>query len=180
MFNSEDDANFVRLYMIDLPYILEGDIVFHVEIYNMEQCTRLAIRLMTKHGLLTHGWRFGYDRAKTRCGICDYNAKTIKLSVHYVMDTSVAWGDIRNTILHEIAHAIAGYDASHGEVWKQAALSIGCNGSTCNTKWKGVYANYRLWCHCRRVDVLRYRLSSKFKKGVCAYCKTMNISKLKK
>lgn len=142
----------------------------------MEQCTSLALRLMKKHGLIAKGWKFGYDRAKSRCGVCDYNGRIIKLSKYYVMDKSVHWRDIKNTILHEIAHAIAGYEAAHDANWRRVAVAIGCSGSTCNTVWKGATANYRFWCNCKRVDVLRYRLTEKFKKGVCASCKTMNIS----
>lgn len=141
-------------------------------------CTNVAHKLMKRHGLTERGWKFGYDRAKSRCGVCDYNNRTIKLSSYYVKDMSGNLGDIRNTILHEIAHAIAGYDAAHNECWKRVAVSIGCTGTTCNTVWKGASAKYKVWCNCKKVDVLRYRLSKKIKSCVCASCRTMNIRRV--
>merc|ERR1711964_110891 len=39
---------------------------------------------------------------------------------------------IKNTLLHEIAHAIAGQEHHHDKVWKKIALSIGCNGERCS------------------------------------------------
>ena len=38
---------------------------------------------------------------------------------------------MRETILHEIAHALAPRGAGHGPVWRALAQSIGCNGSRC-------------------------------------------------
>ena len=43
---------------------------------------------------------------------------------------------IKNTILHEIAHAIVGYGVSaHGSEWKRMAMSIGCNGQRCSSRF---------------------------------------------
>ena len=36
--------------------------------------------------------------------------------------------DLRNIILHEIAHILVGYDAAHGIVWKNKCIEIGGNG----------------------------------------------------
>ena len=33
--------------------------------------------------------------------------------------------DVRNTIVHEVAHAIAGYQAGHGPIWKAKARELG-------------------------------------------------------
>lgn len=144
----------------------------------MNKYEKLALHLMKKHNLVAEGWTFGFDNAKTRCGVCDFTNKIIKLSKHYVKDPTISWRNVQNTILHEIAHVIAGYEAGHGNTWKRIAASIGCDGSTCNSAWKGALANYKLWCNCRRVNVTRYRLSAKFKSCVCATCKTMHIAKM--
>ena len=39
--------------------------------------------------------------------------------------------NVKNTLLHEIAHALAGHEHNHDEVWKATARSIGCDGCRC-------------------------------------------------
>jgi hypothetical protein len=39
--------------------------------------------------------------------------------------------EVRDTILHEIAHALAPPGAGHGAKWQAVALSIGCSGRRC-------------------------------------------------
>lgn len=38
----------------------------------------------------------------------------------------------RNTVLHEIAHIIAGARHGHDDVWKRIAMNIGCTGERCH------------------------------------------------
>jgi plasmid stabilization system protein ParE len=38
---------------------------------------------------------------------------------------------VRDTILHEVAHALAGPKAKHGPVWREVAVRIGCSGRRC-------------------------------------------------
>ncbi len=35
---------------------------------------------------------------------------------------------MRNTILHEIAHALTGHKAGHNAEWRNMAIAIGCDG----------------------------------------------------
>jgi hypothetical protein len=39
--------------------------------------------------------------------------------------------EVRDTILHEIAHALAGARAGHGPAWVATALRIGCSAERC-------------------------------------------------
>lgn len=89
----------------------------------------MAAELMAEHGLTEKGWRFNWDKAVRRFGACHYGLKQITLSraLTELNDEAV----IRNTILHEIAHAIAGNAAGHGYLWKAHAIRIGCNGERC-------------------------------------------------
>lgn len=136
----------------------------------------LARDLMREHGALDqHGWRFAFDRAKMRAGQCDYSAKIISLSKHYVAEPSVPFEDIRNTILHEIAHALAGDAAGHGPEWKRVALSIGCDGSRYNHVWYGARKAWKIYCDCGHVKTRRHRITAKFRDGVCARCHTMHV-----
>lgn len=87
----------------------------------------LARSLMNQHGL--QDWTFTYDHAKCRAGICRYSRKTIQLSIHFVQRNSDE--EITDTILHEIAHAIAGYKAGHGPEWKAVCRRIGAKPIRC-------------------------------------------------
>ena len=129
----------------------------------------LACTLMLKFGL--EGWKFKYDRCKTICGSCHYNTREIHLSKYYAGDPDVSTSDIVNTILHEIAHALAGYDAGHGTIWKTIAESIGCDAQVCNHTWQGVPAKYVITCPCGSVYATRHRISSRLKGRKCRCCK---------
>lgn len=135
----------------------------------------LATDLLRLHGLTERGWRFELDRAKSRCGICYFDSKIISVSRNYVEEPTVPFDDIKNTILHEIAHAIAGHTAGHGDHWKQVARSIGCNGNTYNSVWKGVEKKYNIHCKCGKINLRRHRVSPNLRRKVCSACKTLLI-----
>lgn len=82
----------------------------------------LAEDLIAQH--LEPGWTFDFDHARRRAGQCRFDLRRITLSRHlaarYDDDTN------RQTILHEIAHALAGHAAGHGPRWKAVAISLGC------------------------------------------------------
>lgn len=94
---------------------------------NLIQAERMARKLMLDHGL--YGWNFKWDNAARRFGQCNYSTATIsmsrKLTVQRTEDA------VRNTILHEIAHALTP-GAGHGPRWRAKALAIGCNGKRCS------------------------------------------------
>ncbi|WP_345544889.1 SprT-like domain-containing protein [Microbacterium jejuense] len=77
---------------------------------------------------LDPSWTFGFDNAKRRAGLCDYTHKRISvsryLSAKYDDDTN------HQTLLHEVAHALAGARAGHGPRWKAIARDLGYVGGT--------------------------------------------------
>jgi predicted SprT family Zn-dependent metalloprotease len=87
----------------------------------------LAEHLLARHGL--SDWQVAYDNAKRRAGVCRYRDKTIGLSAPLTALHSDA--DVRDTILHEIAHALAGPEHGHDAHWRRVAMSIGCGGERC-------------------------------------------------
>lgn len=95
----------------------------------LEATKVLARVLMEQHNL--HGWTFTFDRAKRRFGCCDYDRKRISLSAYLVQLNHEE--QVRDTILHEIAHALAGRKAGHGRVWQRIAQSLGCSTMRCYT-----------------------------------------------
>ena len=80
----------------------------------LDDAARLARTLMDYHCLGT--WVFRFDRAIRRFGCCNWTTRTISLSA--VLTRSNTDEQIRDTILHEIAHALAGPRAGHGKLWK--------------------------------------------------------------
>jgi SprT protein len=94
----------------------------------LAQARKLADDLMRLHKL-SPKWSFKFDRSKVSFGKCHYAKKQISLSQHLVELNDE--NEVRDTILHEIAHALAPRGAGHGPVWKSVAESIGCNGHRC-------------------------------------------------
>ncbi|WP_176770701.1 SprT-like domain-containing protein [Microbacterium sp. 77mftsu3.1] len=86
-----------------------------------EQARVLARELMDEHGLTD--WRIRIDNTTRRLGACDRSRKTILLSRQYI--TAGSAQQTRDTILHEIGHALAGPGEGHGQNWKSIVASIG-------------------------------------------------------
>jgi hypothetical protein len=66
----------------------------------------LAYELLEEHGLLARGWHAQLEPSVSTLGRCDYAHKTIFLSMHHVESSSEE--DVRQTLLGEIARAVAG------------------------------------------------------------------------
>ncbi len=88
---------------------------------NLELASRLARELFIQHGLVR--WSFGFDRAVRRAGLCNYRDRRITLSRQLVLAADAE--QIRQVLLHEIAHALAGQRAGHGPEWRGVATGIG-------------------------------------------------------
>ena len=94
---------------------------------NLDAALALAQNLMHQHRLA--GWTFGFDRARRRFGCCNYSRQRITLSASLTLLNDES--QVRDTILHEIAHALAGQTAGHGPAWQALARSLGCNALRC-------------------------------------------------
>jgi predicted SprT family Zn-dependent metalloprotease len=109
----------------------------------------MAIELMnTKFTFITHysthtisandlGYYFEFGNKKKAFGTCYYVKKKIQLSLPLCSANLDKIENIRNTMLHEIAHALCVYvygtkhGRGHGAYWKSIAKQIGCNGERC-------------------------------------------------
>jgi predicted SprT family Zn-dependent metalloprotease len=121
----------------------------------LEDAEEMAKSLMRQHRLVPK-WAFQFDRSKVRFGKCDYMNRIISLSRHLVELNSE--GEVRDTILHEIAHAIAPRGSGHGQAWRVVARSIGCNAARCyGEEVVRPVPRYKGTCpKCRRV-IFRHR-----------------------
>lgn len=87
----------------------------------------IARDLMNFHRL--ENWQFKFSNAVSFFGYCHWSKKLITLSKNLVEMNPEE--KVIETILHEIAHAIAPKYAHHGPDWKKAAVSIGCAPIRC-------------------------------------------------
>jgi hypothetical protein len=88
---------------------------------NLGQARFLATSLALRHGLW--GWRSNYADLGDWLACCDELSKTIFLNPSYV--ELAGWDHVRDTVLHEIAHARVGCGHRHDEVWQQECRRIG-------------------------------------------------------
>ena len=88
-----------------------------------------AEALLCQYDLYAQGWRFAWNKRKRAFGLCDYRAKTIELSTPlFALTTDESAAD---TLLHELAHAIAPRGAGHGPQWRAACRLVGANPERC-------------------------------------------------
>ena len=136
---------------------------------DLDDVNDLAFQLMDDHGLIADGWTFKFDRAERRVGACHYRTKTITISAPLaeINDEDV----IEYTILHEIAHAHAGFKAAHGFEFVMAARALGIDGSACITDANSNEPHW--WGRCPNCGMVRrklWRLSTKAQNQACGAC----------
>lgn len=130
----------------------------------LEKAKELTLSLMAKHNL--QGWRMDFDRAKRRLGCCRHSLKKITLSKEYVLLNDEK--RVRNTILHEIAHALVGCNHGHDVVWQQKAISIGCDGKRLASNVVSPKAKYVATCPICGTKIYRNRKTKKI--FACRHC----------
>ncbi len=152
---------------------------------DLAQAQQLACELMAHHGVTEAGWVFGWSNGKRQLGCCQMReaisgpskgkrVKSIKLSRHLVRLNDD--DEVRDTILHEIAHALAGLDHGHDEVWKATCLRIGARPDrTAGKEVKTVQGRYSIVCQaCQRVVGQRHRRIEP-RRLKQSYCKTCGL-----
>jgi predicted SprT family Zn-dependent metalloprotease len=83
----------------------------------------LARSLMDENGL--QNWTFAWNRRTGALGVTNFRKKQIELS-SVLIDLN-GFHQAKDTILHEIAHALAGPEAGHGPIWQAKAREVGAN-----------------------------------------------------
>lgn len=86
-----------------------------------------AQTVMQSFGLIA--WRFRFNRRVTTMGLCRHGLRTIELSTHLVERNPPE--EVRETLLHEAAHALVGRGHGHDAVWKAMAVEIGARAERC-------------------------------------------------
>lgn len=98
---------------------------------NLTEAESLARSLMRLHGV-DSDWGFGWSRSRQKYGETRRTWRRGVFVQEIVLSkplTEVASPDrMRNTILHEVAHALVGIDQGHNSVWRAKCLEIGGDG----------------------------------------------------
>jgi predicted SprT family Zn-dependent metalloprotease len=136
---------------------------------NLYEAAHLARSLMQEHGL--DGWSFAFDHARRRFGACNYTRKRITLSRPLVLLNGIE--QVRDTVLHEIAHALCPGD-KHGPRWRATCARLGARPKRCYGDEEVVSpqrppARYLLGCaRCDWWSPRRRRVKGKY---VCRTCR---------
>jgi len=123
---------------------------------NIQTAEKLAKDLIAKHltGISTNiqtgypgmlFWHFQWDNCKRRYGVCRGKG-TISLSMPLTKTRSEE--EVRDTILHEIAHALAGHSHGHDNQWKSICRKIGARPERCVSTENPLTAPYTANCNC--------------------------------
>jgi predicted SprT family Zn-dependent metalloprotease len=136
-----------------------------------QEARDLAIRLLEEHGLTALGWRFLFDNARRRFGSCRYGSKRITLSRPLTLLNDI--GEVRDTLLHEIAHALSPGDG-HGRRWRAKCVQIGARPKRCFDDTTVVAppraaAKYQFGCNACEWWVDRRRLT--ISRYICKKCR---------
>ena len=101
----------------------------HRTAINRDEAALQAIAERAREWMARHAlrhWSFQFDHGARRAGSCQYETQVISLSYEYAKHDSEE--GIRDTLLHEIAHALVGKGHHHDAVWRAKAIEIGCSG----------------------------------------------------
>ena len=110
-----------------VPYMLLDHVnesLFDERAPRVRRLLDVAIRarqMMDEHGL--KHWSLYFSHGHRLLGKCAYRNQTIFISRYHAVNHQPE--QVNDTILHEIAHALAGFKAGHGPEWKAIALRIG-------------------------------------------------------
>lgn len=115
---------------------------------------------------LDASWSFGFDNAKRRAGQCDYTHKRITVSRY--LAARFDDDEIHQTLLHEVAHALAGPDAGHGPAWKKIARELGYVGKA--THSGETATELAPWVGLCPAGHVAYRHRRPTRKTSCAKC----------
>lgn len=117
-----------------------------------------------------YDWKIKITDTKRRLGSCNYTKKELNFSKNLILNNSRE--EIRDTVLHECAHAIAGHGAWHWYKWKICALKIWLqNPQTCNTTANQAEWKYKMQCAgCGEIYHF-YKKVSKLNKACYNCCK---------
>jgi len=128
-------------------------------------------------------WHFAWDRAKKRLGACHFGGRRLRKGGEG--PSAMTWvkpkitlskplfsipentHDVLDTILHEIAHALAGPLENHGAEWKRICVEIGARPTPCYESDKVVAVAPRYVAACSGDCDHRWHRKPKYERYTC-------------
>jgi predicted SprT family Zn-dependent metalloprotease len=113
-------------------------------------------------------WSFAFDTAVKRFGCCQWSRNRITLSKQLVLVNTTE--RVKNTLLHEIAHALAGPYQGHNHVWAAKCALVGIPAVRCYSSENTVapVVRYRLRCPlCGSTHALARATTRRFSCKIC-------------
>ncbi|MGB3186059.1 MAG: SprT-like domain-containing protein [Ornithinimicrobium sp.] len=130
---------------------------------DVKRAAALGAGLLAEHGLAE--WHLVFDNARTRFGVCRPRRREIGLSRRLTLLSSAE--QVRNTVLHEIAHALVGPQHGHDAVWRAKAVEIGSDGKRTDAVPEGAEGSWEGRCAAGHT-VRRHRRPRRV--GSCLVC----------
>jgi len=127
---------------------------------------RLCLSLLDKFAL--RDWSFTFNRRKRCLGLCRHHEKRIELSIFYVAANNEE--SVVDTVLHEIAHALAGPAAGHGPRWKAMCVKIGAKPERLDDEATMPTGRWRAVCPTCRTQYSRHRKPMRNRRYSCRAC----------
>ena len=111
-------------------------------------CVWKAGPSLPRHAADLNAQIFGIRKSK-RERFANAPCKEIRLSKYLIALNDE--NEIRDTMLHEIAHFLVGANHGHDRVWRQQAIKIGCNGERTAKTAEMPKGRYKAECQCGKV-----------------------------
>jgi predicted SprT family Zn-dependent metalloprotease len=131
-----------------------------------QQVHELAVGMLDNFGL--HDWNFVFNRRKLEMGLCLFDARVIALSLHFVELNDES--SIRDTLLHEIAHALVGPGHGHDLVWKSKCREIGARPERLCPEANMPVGRWQAYCAGCGMLHHRHRKPKRMIGWHCRYC----------
>lgn len=112
----------------------------------LKEFKSLVIEIMSEHKLFDNGWSYGFTERKIELGHCNYRLKQLNFSLPFIPINPVHI--LKDVILHETAHALAGPFARHSYVWKRKAIEVGARPESCQKNATSPEGKYIAECVC--------------------------------
>lgn len=139
---------------------------------NRVEAQTRTLQLMDEFGLRQRGWEFKWDKTRKTLGRCFHGLMEIRLSVHYVDNND--WDVMDQVARHEIAHALAGYEAAHGPEWQAIAIQCGVTNPSAvcrNPDIKSPEGRYQAVCETCGHRYHRHKITRNMNGGLaCRVC----------
>lgn len=127
---------------------------------NLSEADNIARLLVAEH--LGSPWRVAWNNRKTVMGVCDHAHMVIGLSRPFFRINGEA--ELRDTVLHEIAHAIVGHGHGHDAAWRSKARTLGATPQRCGYPENEPQALWTATCPNGH-EVKRHRLAKDYQTG---------------